>query len=859
MTESFPDYSILIENEASLLNPDFDMNTFLNEHKLESAVYIGHLRCNLIINSSIYDIVIFWAPEEYYLEHSKVTIKENEILIDESFSILEDIVIGQDLYLNFSYDSNNITLATQVGNSVYYEDVLTSRVVSRSWSKSEEEKYLFFLSETFFELFGDFFDNLTINYLLLFEFSETIIKSYLPHKLNDFLIERRVELDSYFDYIYNSTDIYESRLRGSSLESQLSSFNENFKEYTWSRVAVFYIICIGISAVVITNTSQGFFKSQKERIEFYYLRGSKKSDFLRNFLKLETRLLIFVSLSGFLISTILMGILQPRLLTFAYNNALNLIISCITSIIYCSIQFLVSADCLSTIYRRNVKEKKFILNKIITSFKNGLQWIFLCIALAVSLYLYLFTSIEKVERSLVFFYIYTLLIVVVLLLIISKRIIVWLGDKFISLLKSFSSISKYTLKVSKKVIRVNSLVIQMLILFGFMCSFFVVSTDTINHYNYINQQNNAIGEIVLNYQEAKEDLVKLHLANFTEQYLEIEYAVSPLHFMIDANTSIASGLKVFLLNSSTIAHLFNLEIVKNKYSGSNEPAELVMDFSTNWNMSIINWVYADKASIQLGETTELSLPIVDNSSYYPEDWYNITVLDIVEFVPLFSGISQEKPYALLNKEITQNRTEIDIYSIYQILWLNENSSVEILEQYILNINREFNLGIEIFILDENLLFTDEYWLPNVLQTLFISFFIDLIICMVFFFYIFYSDVIRFQIYNFRTFFARGLSLKKGIFHSVLPVLLFTLGYIVLGFVLGVSLLAIVLSTIQPEFYLRIPISIYPYSSALFGGQIALLCCVLFLVGLVSYRKLQKQIPSMDRIAFTVFKDEGGIL
>ncbi|MCE7748506.1 MAG: hypothetical protein GPJ51_08905 [Candidatus Heimdallarchaeota archaeon] len=859
MTETFPDYSFLIEDELSLLDPDFDVNTFLNQFKLESVVYIGRLRCELVINSSIYDTVVFWAPEEYYLEHSKVAIGENEILMDESLSILENIEVNFDLSLNFSYASNNITISTQVGNFVDFEDVLTSRVVSRSWSRSEGEKYLFLLSETFEDLFGDFFENLTIQYLPLFEFSEAIISSYLPHKLDDFLVERRIELDSYFDYTYDSTNSYERNLRTNSLEWHLSNFNDNFKEYTWSRVAVFYIICFGISAVVITNTSRGFFKSQKERIEFYYLRGSKKSDLLYDFLKLETKLAFYVLLGGFLVSTLIMGVLQPKLLASTYNHVLNLLVNCITAIIYCSIQFVVSADSLSMIYRRNEKKEKFLLNKIIIAFKNGLQWIILCIALAVSLYLYLFTGIEKVEKSAVFLYIFTLVIALILLLVISKRTIVWIGEKFISLLNSLSSISKYTLKVSKKVIRVNSLVIQMLILFGFICSFFVVGLDTINHYNYINQQNNAIGEIIINYPEENAELVKTQLANFTAQYFEIEYVVSPLDFVIDVNTSIASGLTVFLLNSSTIAQFFNSDIVKKKYSGSYEPTQLVTDLNTDWNLSIINRAYADQATIQLGETTELPLPIIVDPWVYPEDLYNITILDIVEFVPFFSGISQEKPFVLLNKEITQNRTKIDVISLYQILWLNENSSVENLEEYILDINREFNLGIEIYNLDEKSLFTDEYWLPNVLQTLILSLFTVLMICLIFLFFVFYVDVIRFQIHNFRTFFARGLSIKKGIIYSVLPVFLFTLGYIIFGFVLGVSLLSIVLTTIQPEYYLRIPVAIFPYSFLVFIGQITLLCCALFLASLISYKKLQQQIPTIDRIVFTVFKDEGGII
>ena len=101
-------------------------------------------------------------------------------------------------------------------------------------------------------------------------------------------------------------------------------------------------------------------------------------------------------------------------------------------------------------------------------------------------------------------------------------------------------------------------------------------------------------------------------------------------FMIN-NASVSIGVKVFFLNSSVISQFFNLEIIKQKYSGICEPNQLIEDLSTDWNMSIINRAYADLASIQLGETTELSLPIIDKFPLHSEDWYNITVLDIVEF------------------------------------------------------------------------------------------------------------------------------------------------------------------------------------------------------------------------------------
>ena len=108
--------------------------------------------------------------------------------------------------MNFSYLSYEKTISTKVGNFVDVNDVITNYVISSGLTKKEGEEYLFLLTETYENLFGNFFDNISISHILLFEFSEDIVESYLPHKLDDFLIERRIELDSYFGYEYNSSN-----------------------------------------------------------------------------------------------------------------------------------------------------------------------------------------------------------------------------------------------------------------------------------------------------------------------------------------------------------------------------------------------------------------------------------------------------------------------------------------------------------------------------------------------------------------------------------------------------------------------------------------------------------------------------
>ncbi|MHA1955147.1 MAG: hypothetical protein ACW96U_14505, partial [Candidatus Heimdallarchaeaceae archaeon] len=186
LQSTFPDYAIVIENDLMLLDPDFNTSTFLKEFELKEATYVGKLKCNLSINSNNYEVVLYWAPEEFFTLHSNVRGEKDKILLDESFISLEGLEINQIISLNFSSESNFVETSLPVSNFISEEDVFTSELLYYGWAEPFHEENLFLVSETFYKIFEEFIESITIYYVPLFEFSDAFLKSRPPHQMIEY-------------------------------------------------------------------------------------------------------------------------------------------------------------------------------------------------------------------------------------------------------------------------------------------------------------------------------------------------------------------------------------------------------------------------------------------------------------------------------------------------------------------------------------------------------------------------------------------------------------------------------------------------------------------------------------------------
>ncbi|MCG3222148.1 MAG: hypothetical protein H7641_12290, partial [Candidatus Heimdallarchaeota archaeon] len=146
---TFPDYAFVIQDDLMLLDPDFDAESFLTEFELKEVTYVGKLRCNISLNSNNYEIVLYWAPEEFFVQHSNVRGEKDKILLDESFISLEGLEINQIISLNFSSENNLVETSLPVSNFVSVEDVFTSELLHYGWAEPFHEENLFLVSETF--------------------------------------------------------------------------------------------------------------------------------------------------------------------------------------------------------------------------------------------------------------------------------------------------------------------------------------------------------------------------------------------------------------------------------------------------------------------------------------------------------------------------------------------------------------------------------------------------------------------------------------------------------------------------------------------------------------------------------------
>ncbi|NPD89899.1 MAG: hypothetical protein HGN29_14390, partial [Asgard group archaeon] len=560
---------------------------------------------------------------------------------------------------------------------------------------------------------------------------------------------------------------------------------------------------------------------------------------------------------SFIASIVVLGVFTPSLLGFAYYYGMNLLISCLIAVFYGSIQLLILSNHLKEIYKEGEKEENVPLNKLSTFLGKTLPWLLFNLSLGFSFFFLFFTGILKFEMD---FYSGISLIVISVLftlflnIIMLKKTILWIGKKVVSLSYIFSKLSKQTIKLSRRFIKDSYRMIQLLILFLIICTFFLSSFDTINNFNSLNNDLNQVGDVIISFHPEKGDIVNSYLSPYVNISAEVQLLVSEFKTLTEPGPISHYGF-IFLINSSKISQIFDSKAFKDKYFGNYIASEISNELIDDCDLVVVNKALAELVSTQQSDAFYIPIPTKNGEN----NLLRTTVLDIARFVPYFSGISGEKPFSILNSEIITNATELQVKTMHHIIWLKENISKTVFKDNIQTINKNYNTHIEIIDQFEFPIITDYYWVPSVFRQFMLSLLTVFTVCLFFLFLAFYSDTIDKQMKGFRIFFARGLSFKKGIFLSMLPLFLFTLFYIVFSYIAGLILSFVMFSSIQPKYYLRIPFSVFPFSFTFLSAQIILLGAILIVSGITSYLKLRKQIPEVKFNVPSVFQEEEGII
>ena len=846
---TFPDYALITENDLLILKPDFNSESFLRRFDLDEVTYVGKLSCNVSIDSNNYEIALYWAPEEFFIKHSDVRIEKGRIIFDESFIPLIGSEIDQNISLTFTSKTNMVHANLSFCDFASLNDVFTSKLLRFGWVEDFQELNLFLSSETLFEIFNDFLNDITVYYAPLFEFSDDFLYSHPPHKMTEFLSQKRKELDSFFEYSYNSSNLEDEMFREYSLEREIQILNTSYNLLNLdilTRIIFFYIISFSFSYIILNNTVKMFFKSQKESIIISYLRGSRRENLLRDFITLELKITLSSIIFGFSSSIIVVGVFTPSLLKFIHYYMMNILIISLLAIFYGCIQLIILSNYLIKIYQSDEEDKRTPINQLSKFLGKILPWILLNILLGFSFFMLFFTGFSKFEfESMNLLIIITVLFILLLNIMMHKRTIAWIGKKIISLSHIFSHLSKQTIKQLRRFLKDSHRVAQLLILLIMTSTFFLTSSDTIKNFSSLNYEYNQVGDVIISIEPEKSSKINTYLNNIVDNSVEIQSLTTLIgSISIEQSSGISRLVNIFFINSSKIELFFNSTLVNEKYKGSINVHEIENDLVTDLNTAIVNNALAQLLSIQI--QSSFNLPTID---------HKLTALDLLDFIPFFSGISLERPFAILNDKMISDTSNVAIQRIYQILWLKETVSREAFGKNIQTLNENNNTQIEIIEQFDYPIITDDYWDASVFRKFMFALLIVFIVCLFFLFLAFYSDSIENQMKGFRIFFARGLSFKRGIFLAMIPLFLFTLFYILFSYVIGIILTYVMFAAIQPKFYLRIPLTLLPSSFSFFSAQILLLGSVLIVAGIRSYKKLRKQIPEIRSNIPSVFLEK----
>lgn len=843
---TYPDYSFIITGEFLILEPDFDLELFYQRFNLESVTYYAYLDCDTMINSTIYSTKLLWAPSSYYTKYSYLDIENGTFYLDITLSEVLDLELTQNISISFQFESTQTEVELPFGNYFENKDIFSFESFIFSSHSDIYQKYIFVDVETFQNLIEGFIGNTVIHYVPLFEFSDSFLHSYPPHQAVGFLKEKREELDFYFNYVFHASNSKESYIRSNILENKLRSFFDNYREYTFPRIIIFYVICFFFCFFVLNRTIRTYFQSQKEKIIFWYLKGKKRYSMINDCLKSQVIISLFIIIISFILSILLMYIFTPDLISFGYYYNMNFLIILAITIFYSSIQIISQMNLLSRFYQRNQNEEISFLDKIIKISKMLLKWIFIFIVFGASFYLFLFTAIERIEMTGgIFLFIFGILYLVILTFILSEKNIIWLGTILISLLERISILGRFSLKASKRTLRTNTNFIQLILLFCLICNFFLAGSDTIGHYNQINQKYNSIGDISLSYPESSADLVNTNLLNYSVFSTEIQFISIKMHFEIEPHVEKSYGICIFFIDENTSSRIFDSEIFKDKYSGLYDSQDIFSKLYANSSLAVINQALAEISFININETIVLPIFLKDSGEFYSTDLYDVTVVDTFDFAPFFSNIAQERPLVILNKKILVNRDQIAITKRFQIMWV-ENTTIKngLLDQ-VNYLNEKYNAKIHLIDSFSFEILTDSYWIQSVLKRFLIILFITLLLGLAAFFTKYSFEIVDSQVNSFRAFFARGLSIKKGIFYAILPALVITFCSVFIGYLLSIILLLIVIYSSQPQYYLKVTLFLFPYSFVFIISILVLLCSITVFSGWKNYRSIKKHIPLVE--------------
>ncbi len=626
-----------------------------------------------------------------------------------------------------------------------------------------ETKYLFMTDRTFEAIFKNHLQLIKYYEVYLFQFERQEIYSQPISKLKSYLQVKETEINNYFDYDYQGIE-YSFQQR--TLKEQLAYLDDNYTVLNFIQMLGLYMLIVIFTIIIISYTSETYVLNQREKIALFRIRGGKRSDIFKYFVRNEIIVILLTFCTSFIFSLVFLVITEPSFLKFKENYLVlggSLFV------------FILSAGAFQTIKvirkltkkRIEVVSEKTLLKKV-KNIPKDLVYLSLPVIFCVILFILLLGISWTFEMTIIenaWILISFICSVLVFYFLILKDRLLSAGHTIIKLLSKRIPIFRYTKTLSQRILSKRLRISKLTIMFMLILSFSFSSLDSFKFYEVKNENYNQIGDLTLIFPTSSAERVQQNLAQYVNISIEFQHIQFEKNYVTQENDSSTLTIDGYIINKSKIEYLFSNEKFSGTYSGKQNLEEIENKFMTQQNTSIISEELASCLKMEINNSFIISLNEFENP-------YRLEIIDIVSITPIFSWLSKyyfagnraafSPSYILLNSDFESNISQLGDLNTISTLILSKSKDLKIVKERILTLNENEHLGINI--LDfQQINFADEDSLDLIIKPHFLIFIISVISFALFFFLFDYSNyVFKEQIDGFRVFFSRGISIKTGI-------------------------------------------------------------------------------------------------
>jgi len=857
ISDSFTDYMAIKENVSYLYTEDYIDINIQAQLQLDEYSHIGFMSSTIEINhTETFPVTVIWAPEEFYNNQCNLSIEENGFLIDSSLRD-KNLNISQLLFTSFQFEGSlNVNNTLLFQGFVPLSKIAQMKILEAFFYKYIDGNCMFINDETFDNLFGGYFSQIETQEAFIFKFKRSQIYNQPIENIITYLATEEEKIHYIFEV--DAEDINNNRIIIQySLKGQLELFNSNFQEVrVFQRISLYLLISI-IVILSLVFTSQGYLNSQKNRIALFKMRGGKDYQISLTFVSTEIKAIGIVFILSYIYSLIYLRITEPLFLRFGLNYAklagtvLAFVVLSGSFQLFLLIQktrrTINEANIDSTLFRKlyNIAKEIFIL----------LIPVALATLFFISIYLLLFGNENDINYWLFGIFCAVLLIFSLLL---NKHRILKIGTLVNLLFAKFYSVFKYTKNLSRKVLIKEKGIAKLLVIYVMVISLFFSVLDSFATFNIRNEAYNEIGDLTIVYPIASSNDVYNQLSDYVDSSIDFyhTYFRTEVISLTDTQGTFSYSLDGFIINQSKIQNLFDSQQYKEEYSGEKNIEDIKQEFENKTNSVIIPKGLSELINKSTGNYFSYTHSSTGNLKYTKE------IIDVVDIIPTFSWLSfyyftlsPENPYYVL---LNGNNSDVSSYEsvdTLSILFLKNGTTKEQFISLINSWNSEYHYDISVIDFGHTKLVDTDYSDVFLRSEQLITIIIILSILLSYYIFEYCRQVFNEQLDGFSVFFARGISIKQGIFFALVPLLLFLYFLMVFGNLFGWIFTSILSYNFQPYDYLKIRISVFPYSLLALLLQFVYLTTITSISGFIHFRKLKKALPAIQEFDNPLFELE----